>query len=173
MRLDKIKPNPELPHDAKPVPGFDNYFATRDGRIFSTSKGRVREIAKSSYDKDGYLKATLAKDKRSICLRKHRVVALTFIGYSDLMINHKNGNKSDNRVENLEYVDERENQSHWRKDKGYGVGVCFDRKSQKWRAYYQQDHKWVHLGFFNKKEEAKEAYLKKLESENKTNRYAI
>ena len=100
-----------------PVPGFDGYYCTRNGRIFSTMKG-FREIATNCYDGDGYLKATLARNKKPIHMRKHRIIALAFLGDSELMINHKNGIKDDNRVENLEYVSERENQSHWRKNRG-------------------------------------------------------
>ena len=162
-----------LPKDAKAVPGFEGYYATPDGRLFTTYK-RVAEIATKSLDKDGYMKATLFKDgKYPHYFRKHRVIAMTFMGKSDLMVNHKNGIKTDNRIENLEYVTQRENQSHWRKTKGFGVGVCFDKKSNKWRAYYQKDHKWEHLGFFDSKEDAKSAYLNKLKTNNITNKYSI
>lgn len=160
-----------LPKDAKQVPHFEGYYATSDGRLFSTYKS-TKEIAKNTKDKDGYLKATLFKyGKEPHHFRKHRIIAMTFLGECDMMINHKNGIKIDNRIENLEYVDQRENQSHWRKAKGYNVGVCFDKKSKKWRAYFQDKHKWEHLGFFETKEEAKNAYNKKLKDNNIINRY--
>ena len=167
LRLHQLELNEEL----YPVPGYDGYYCTRSGRIFSAMKS-FHEIATNAKDKDGYLKATLYKDKKPIHLRKHRVIAMTFLGDSELMINHKNSIKSDNRVENLEYVSERENQSHRRKRDGYLVGVCWARKEHKWRAYFQQDHKWEHLGFYDSKEEAKEAYLHRLNNQNIRNIYA-
>ena len=43
----------------------------------------------------------------------HRVVAETFFGLAEGMtVNHKNGDKRDNRVENLEYVTAGENTTH-------------------------------------------------------------
>lgn len=162
-----------LPSDAKQVPNFPKYYATPDGRLFTTYR-KTKEIATTQLDKDGYLKTTLfINGIEPHHFRKHRVIAMTFLGESKMMINHKNGIKTDNRVENLEYVDNRENQSHWRKAKGYSIGVCFDKKSNKWRAYYQQGHKWEHLGFFNDKEQAKTAYLNRLKKDNKRNIYAI
>ena len=42
----------------------------------------------------------------------HRLVLETFIGKSNLQVNHKNGIKSDNRLENLEYCTNKENCGH-------------------------------------------------------------
>lgn len=166
----------QIPSSAKQVPNFPMYYATPDGRVFTTYK-YTHEIALNTKDKDGYLKIALMRldGEKWIRkdMRKHRVIALTFLGESNLLINHKNQIKTDNRIENLEYVDNRENQSHWRRAKGFDIGVCFDKKTKKWRAYYQQDHKWEHLGFFADKKDAKVAYLNKLKAENKLNKYAV
>ena len=161
----------ELNERLYPVPGYEGYYCTRSGRIFSIMKS-FHEIAVNARDKDGYLKATLYKNKKPIHFRKHRIIAMTFLGDSELMINHKNGIKDDNRADNLEYVSERENQSHWRKSKGYDVGVCWAKKEGKWRAYFQQNHIWEHLGFYDTKEDAKQAYLNRLNQQNIRNIYA-
>lgn len=61
----------------------------------------------------GYRTVSIATIK---CKRKyilmHRLVALVFIGPDDRFVNHKNGNKHDNRPENLEYVTQAENNDH-------------------------------------------------------------
>ena len=45
-------------------------------------------------------------------MRVHQIVMLAFIGKSNLCINHKNGIKTDNRLENLEYCTNSENIRH-------------------------------------------------------------
>jgi hypothetical protein len=54
----------------------------------------------------------------------HRLVAAAFIGpppFAKAEVNHKNGIKTDNRIENLEWVDRRENIAHARRT---GLLVC-------------------------------------------------
>ena len=153
------------------VPGFDKYYCTKSGRIYTSQKGRVKEV-QGSKDKDGYLKVVLTRENERYYFRKHRIITLTFLGASELEVNHINGNKQDNRIKNLEYVTNRENQCHRRKKEGYNVGVCFDKKMKKYRAYIQHNKRWMHLGFFPSEEEAKKAYIKKIKDLGIKNRYA-
>lgn len=66
-----------------------------------------------SYNGYGYTTATYqetAFDKRSVNLRVHRLVAAVFLGSVDqLVVNHKNFNRADNRADNLEIVTQKEN----------------------------------------------------------------
>ena len=108
---------------------------------------------------------------------KLRIIAVSiiasFLGNSDMQVNHIDGNRLNNSLSNLEYVTQRENQSHRRKMKGYDVGVCWANKENKWRAYIQVNKKWQHLGFYNEKIDAKNAYLNKLKELGIQNRYAV
>lgn len=67
-------------------------------------------ILKPSKNPNGYLVVSLDKEQLSV----HRLVATHFIanpyGYSQ--VNHKNGNKGDNRVENLEWCSAEQNIQH-------------------------------------------------------------
>lgn len=93
------------------------YRVTKDGRIFRLSDNK--ELATVNGPK-GYryirLKATkFSKNKdRRKSYKVHRLVAMFYLkDYSDeLQVNHINGNKQDNRVENLEMVTNQENVIH-------------------------------------------------------------
>ena len=61
---------------------------------------------------NGYCFVMLSKDGETKQYLLHRLVARAFLGDSLLEVNHKNGDKDDNRVDNLEYVTHTENQKH-------------------------------------------------------------
>ena len=155
----------------KRIKDYEGYLFGEDGSVISF-RGQIKEVL-GSPDKDGYLKITLVdKNGKFKYFRKHRLIIEAFNGKSNMEVNHKDGNKTNNALKNLEYVTLRENQSHRRLKEGYEVGVCWARKEKKWRAYIQENKKWQHLGFYDEKEDAKKAYIDKLEQLKIINRYA-
>ncbi len=93
------------------------YRVTKDGRIFRLSDNK--ELSTSNGPK-GYMSIRLKapkyshnKDRRKT-YKVHRLVAMFYLpDYSEnLQVNHINGNKKDNRVENLEMVTNQENVIH-------------------------------------------------------------
>mgnify|MGYP002635547595 CR=1 FL=1 len=91
---------------------IDNKYAvSKCGRIFSLPS--MKEISQYS-DKNGYKLATVKKINlnKNGQVRVHRLIALCWIGNSDLEINHIDGNKTNNHVSNLEYVTSSENSIH-------------------------------------------------------------
>jgi hypothetical protein len=91
------------------IPGFPGYEASSAGQIRNIATGNVLTPCLSS---KGYLKTNLQLDGMPKHILVHRVVMAAFHGTSELQVNHKNGVKHDNRLENLEYATQSENVVH-------------------------------------------------------------
>lgn len=90
------------------------YYITKSGEVIS--KARKNEIKlKPNKTANGYLKVVLMGSGGSrITVNVHRLVAMAFLenfneGY---VVNHKDGNKENNSVDNLEWVSPKENIVH-------------------------------------------------------------
>lgn len=109
----------------KDIPGYPGYQASNLGNIKSLDRYVVstnpktgekinrffKEAIKDQCYTRGYLKVTIDNDTRSV----HRLVSLAFMGTPPTdkhQVNHKNGIKDDNRIENLEWVTQSENSQH-------------------------------------------------------------
>lgn len=101
----------------KSIPGFSLYEASNCGNIRSLNYKRTNtmKVLKPSKSDDGYLKTMLLNDLGKYkSWTIHNFVALTFLGEKpkNKEINHKDGNKTNNSIENLEYVTRSENCKH-------------------------------------------------------------
>lgn len=92
----------------------------------------------------------------------HRLAWLYIHGeWPKNQIDHINGIKNDNRIENLRDIIHRENQQNTHKHRnGKLVGCNFHKPAKKWQAKIQIKNKDYHLGLYNTELEAHEAYLK-------------
>ena len=95
----------------KLIKGFNDYSITKDGQVFSHKTNRFK---KQFVFPTGYVGISLYINKISKNYYIHRLVAETYLTNieSKCQVNHINGIKSDNRVENLEWVTQSENAIH-------------------------------------------------------------
>lgn len=95
----------------KKIKNFDNYSVTIDGEVWSH---KSNFWLKPVFDCDGYRQLTLCKNGKSYTKRMHRLVAETYIPNENNLpqVNHINGIKTDNRIENLEWCTSKYNNKH-------------------------------------------------------------
>jgi hypothetical protein len=109
----------------KPIKGLEHYLIGDNGTIIRLAycpypemkKGRKsyqERLLKTSVDKHGYVRADLCLNGVRKALKVHRLVATAFIPNPNNKpyINHKDGNKKNNNVNNLEWCSPSENNFH-------------------------------------------------------------
>jgi hypothetical protein len=149
------------------ITGYEGLYQVSSlGRIKSLRHGR-NAIMKNGTSRQ-YLNVSLYLGGISKTFVVHKLVAMAFLnhkpdGTQDLVVDHINDVKTDNRVENLQVITSRENVS--KKQGNYTSrfkGVCWHKATGKWRAKLSVKYKSYWLGVFNTEEEASEVYQNKL-----------
>lgn len=93
----------------KPIPGFSNYAISDDGLIYSKLR---KVLIRKTFNQNNYVVATIIDDNGYRAPRRiHRLVYMTYIGPIpvDMILDHKDGKKYNNRSTNLEAVYQHEN----------------------------------------------------------------
>jgi hypothetical protein len=98
----------------KPIPDFPGYFVNEDRGDVLSFRYKRPEVLSPTVCGQGYLQVGLRQNGKRIFRMVHRLVALVALGPCPYgkQVNHRNGNKKDNRAANLEYVTPSENMRH-------------------------------------------------------------
>jgi len=114
---------------------FPNYEVSNDGKVRNT---KTKKLLKPYVNKGGYFAVGLSKDGKIFQRLINRLVAEAFIPNLENkpQVNHKNGDKINNHVDNLEWVTAYENKKH-----AIENGLCSN--SMRKVAQYTLDGKFV------------------------------
>ena len=105
--------------------------------------------ALNSLDGKGYLHGTLLGKT----VQAHRIVwAIVYDGCPTMQIDHRDGNRSNNRIENLRLADQfinSQNMQIGRRNTSSVVGVTWHKGGKKWAAQIVANGKSIYLGLFS------------------------
>lgn len=147
----------------KTIPNYEDYQVSNLGNVKSLKWGKEKKMLFGD-DGQGYLSVRLYANNSSKSIKVHKLVAITFLNYNtngttEIVIDHINNIKSDNRVDNLQLITHRENTNKDRKPKtSKHTGVSWDKDRLKWMALIEFKNRGVFLGRFNTELEAMQKY---------------
>lgn len=165
----------------KDVSGYEGYYKVSNmgnvislNRTITCSDGRVRQIKERSIGAirdNGYRYVSLSKDNILKSTTVAQVVAIAFLNHKPdghtLVVDHINGDRTDDRACNLRIVTNRENNSScYRSDRGRlssrFTGVHWSNSAKKWLARIKYKGISHSLGCFTIESDAYDAYQKAL-----------
>lgn len=128
----------KLVEEWRPIVGYEGLYEVSDwGRVKSLDRYKIDTVGRKQYHKgkvnrlypttNGYIKAMLYKDGVSKNKSVHRLVAEAFIPNPNNLplINHKDEDKTNNSVENLEWCDLKYNVNY-----GTAIERCHDKQKK-------------------------------------------
>ena len=92
-------------------------------------------------------------------IKRHRIMGYTFLGLNidnpKDQIDHIDGNKLNNSIDNLRVVNQQQN--NW--NRTTAKGFYWNKKEKKWRAQIRLNSKTIHLGYYDSEIDARNAYI--------------
>jgi hypothetical protein len=158
----------------KDIPGYKTLYQVSNlGNVKTLEKVVLRnnkypfvskeKKLKQRISRTGYSLTTLIKDKKAITHSTHKLVCMAFLNHKPcghkLVVNHINRIRTDNRLENLELITQRQN-CFFKTEKSTSkyVGVYLRNDNNKWSAQITTNGKQKTLGSFLNEIDAHYAY---------------
>lgn len=166
----------------KDIKGYEGYYQVSNlGNVKSldriVGKGKHKRFIKSqeilkSMNGYGYLRVGLHKNNKQRHFAVHSLVAMAFLnhnpnGKNDIVVDHINNIKTDNRCVNLQLLNNRENVSKSKRGSSKYTGVHFHKGQENWQANIFYNGKKIYLGGFKTEIEAHLRYQEELNKINK------
>lgn len=153
------------------IPDFIDYEVSNFGEVRSYKTNRnknrvVPAILKKGRNSAGYYTVSLHNSQGAKTHKIHSLVACCFLPSKTddkLIVDHKDNDRLNNKVDNLQYITRRLNASKDRRSKT-GITGVFETASKKFMSHLEVDGKKVSLGIFKTQEQARDAYQNKLKS---------
>jgi len=151
----------------KDVVGYEGLYQVSDlGRIKSFIKEDNGVLLSLSCNGRGYLKTNLYKSGKRTTRKVHQLVAEAFLNHKPcgykLVIDHIDCDSYNNKLENLQIVTQRLNNSKDRTGVSVFTGVSWSKYNSKWKSKIQigqnSKRKSIHLGYFEEEIDAAITY---------------
>lgn len=142
------------------IPTYEDYMVSNYGSVKSMKYGKER-LMKLPKNKEGYPMVNLRSNGKSYVQTVHKLVAMAFLAHKPngitMVVDHIDGDKSNNKLSNLRVVSNKQNTTSYRK------GYYFCKQKNKYHVRTQVNLKDIHIGFYKTEEEAREAYINALD----------
>ena len=156
----------------KDVIGYEGQYKVSDlGRVKSLKFNKIKFL-KAGKNGHGYMDVALCVKGKPKTHKVHQLVAVAFLNHTPclykIVVNHIDFDRTNNNVNNLELVSNRENcnNKHLKSTSKY-TGVGWDKHCKKWKSQIYINGISKHLGSFTNEIEASNAYqtaLKKIKN---------
>lgn len=134
------------------------YLEYRDGHLWWIKKRQGIKVGQRyGSNNHGYIRGGFFGKH----FYEHRLIWLYHYGKWPMYIDHINGDRSDNRIENLRVCTQQQNTYNTRArplSTSTYKGVHFRKDTSKWVAQYTHNGKNIHIGCFNNEKDASNAY---------------
>ena len=161
----------ELKETWKDIPGYEGrYMASDLGKIKSLNYNHTKteKVLTPGIDERGRMSVALHKNGKQKSFRVHQLIAISFLNHKPdgtfkIVVDHIDNDQSNNNLDNLQLITNRENTSKDKKNKSSKyTGVTWDKANNKWLAQIKINGRSKFLGRFVNELDAYNAYKNKL-----------
>ncbi len=153
----------------KDIPNFEGMYQVSNFGNVKSIKFNKEKILKHSSKNRCYFDVNLHKNGKRKYFKIHQLVAMVFLNHTpcrnNLVVDHINDIKTDNRLENLQVITHRDNicKTQGQYSSKY-KGVCWNKNKNKWHSQIMINNKIIHLGYFKDEHQAHLAYQNALQN---------